>query len=369
MRIPAELPAPLLSLAPAQEGLLSTPQCARHGVDRSRRARWLRAGRWRVVARGVVDTVPVPPEARSVDHVPRHALPPLVVTDLDAAQRRSSRATAAVLRERSGSDLLFDHLRRRSAWAGLLAYGPEAIAVGACALALHGVEGLPSRISPEVALPRGSNRPDRAGIRLRQFESGMTTVAFGDPRTGTRRIASPEWALAQAVPELSLENGLAVLDSSLRLEVVRPAGAARAHDLARGRRGIALRHELWEWADPDAESWLESVGRWQCIEEGVPPDALQRPVRDGTGRLLGRGDMAWDLADGRVLVVEMDGHAWHDGEERFDRRDRDRDNAFAAAAGVDVLRFDVRHVRERLVGRQVRGFLARAAPNMQFRSL
>ncbi|MGE9350507.1 hypothetical protein ACQP60_13665 [Isoptericola variabilis] len=336
MRVPAELPASLLALATAQEGLLSAQQCERHDVGRSRRAGWLRAGRWRAVARGVVDTIAVPPERRTVHDVPRTPVPPWVLTDVGAAVRRSGRATAAVHRDRSDSDLLFDHLRRRSAWVGLLAFGPEAIAVGPCALALLGVEGLPPSIRPEVALPRASNRPDREGIGLRQFDDGMTTVIVSDRRTGPWRLAAPEWAIAQAVPELSMEHGLAVLDSALRLEVVDRAGAARAHDHARGRRGIARRHELWEWADPDAASWTESAARWQCIEEGVPPDILQLPVSGRSGRVVGVGDMAWRLDGGEWLVAELDGFEWHEGDVRSERRDRDRDNDFAAAPGIQL---------------------------------
>lgn len=370
MRYPTELPVALLALAHAQEGLLSSAQCERHDVGRSRRAGWVRSGRWRVVTRGVVDTIPVPPGRRTVVDVPRDALGPFVRTELDLALRRSSRATAATHRDRSANDRLFDHLRRRAGWAGLLAYGPEAIAVGGCALAFLGVEGLPPVIRPEVALPRASNRPDRPGVRLRQFDDGMTTVAHGDRRTGTRLIASPEWAVAQAVPELPLDHGLAVLDSALRLELLTPAGAARAHDHARGRRGIALRHELWEWADPAAESWLESAARWQCIEEGVPPDVLQLPVAGRSGRRVGIGDLAWRLGGDTWLVGDLDGFDWHEGVERSERRDRDRDNAFAAAPGIHLLRFDSRHVRERTVGRQVREFLRthRTAPNMQLRT-
>ncbi|CAM3667749.1 hypothetical protein [Isoptericola cucumis] len=352
----AEIPAALLALADAQEGLLSVQQCDRNGVDHSRRTHRVRAGLWRVAARGVVDTCPVLPGARSASDLPQRPVAPLVVTDDATAWARSREAWAAARRSRSPADRLFDHLRRRSAWAGMLAYGPDAIAVASCALACHGVEGLPVHIAPQAALPTGSRRRSKAGVRLRQFDDGMMTVAFGDRRTGVRRIASAERALAQAVPELPAMHGLAVLDSALRLEVVSRAGAARAHDHARGRRGVAARHELWDLADPRAESPLESFGRWQCIEAGVPPDTLQRPVRDRHGRLLGVGDMAWELNGGGWLVVEMDGYTWHEGDAGRARRDRDRDNDFAAA-GIHVLRFDARHVREHTVGTRVRSFL------------
>jgi len=359
MRTLAPIPELLLAVAAAQEGLLSAAQCDRQGVNSARRTRLVRAGRWGHVTRGVLDTVAIPPRERTAADVPVGALPPLVRAAGAGGPPRSPRARRTAQRELSPADVVHEHRRRRSAWAAMLAYGPAAVSVGPCALALHGMEGLPSDIVPQAALPRASDRLSRPEVLLRQFDDGMSTVALGDRRTGERRIVSAEWALAQAVPELPMMHGLAVLDSALRLEIVDRAGLSRAHDLARGRRGVALRHELWEAVDPRAESALESFGRWQCLEEGIPPDDLQRPVRAPSGRLLGVADMTWSLDGGRLLAVEMDGRAWHEGSERGALRDRDRDNEFVTA-GVVLLRFDHRHVRQGVVGRSVRRTLQRA---------
>ncbi|WP_277209705.1 hypothetical protein [Isoptericola croceus] len=355
MRTFAPVPPSLLAVAEAQEGLLSAEQCESHGVGSSRRSRLVRSSHWRAVTRGVVDTIPVAPRERTPADIPSRPAVTLARRG-EATRPRSLTAWRTARRSRSDADLVYDHRRRRAAWTGLLAHGPESIAVGTSALALHGVEGLPASLVPEVALPHGARRPHRPGIRLRQFDDGMTAVPFVDPRTGARRIASVPWALAQAVPELPCGNGLAVLDSALRLELVDRPGLVAAHDHARGRRGVAARHVLWGWADPRAESPLESFGRWQCIELGVPPDVLQHPIL-ADGRVLGIADMVWRRRGGRLLVVEMDGLAWHEGGPDGGRRDRDRDNAFAQVAGVDVLRFDARHVRDGVVGQRVRAFL------------
>ncbi|GAA1991060.1 hypothetical protein GCM10009718_31000 [Isoptericola halotolerans] len=359
MRTFAQLPDALTWTAEAQEGLLSAHQCDLHGVGSSRRSRLVQAGRWRAVTRGVVDTIPTDPFRRTAEDVPVRPALPLVVRDSAAARARSRAARAAAHRPRSDTDRLFDHLRRRAAWIGLLAHGPGAIAVGTSALALHGVEGLAWPAIPEVALDRAGRRPHRPGVRLRQFDDGMTVVGFGDPRTAEARVATMGWALAQAVPEQPPARGLALLDSALQLGLVDARGLEVAHDQARGRRGVASRHVLWEVADARAQSPLESFGRWQCIEAGVPPDVLQLPVSGRDGSLLGLGDMAWRQTSGRTLVVEMDGRDWHESSTDGGRRDRDRDNAFAAVPGVDVLRFDVRHVRDGVVGRRVRTFLRR----------
>jgi len=229
-----------------------------------------------------------------------------------------------------------DHARRRAAWLALLAYGPDAISVGACALVLHGIEGAPLGLRPEAALPRASDRTSRHGIALRQFDDGLETVLIGG-----RRVASVAWALAQAVPELARGRALAVLDSTLYRKKLGPAGLERAHDLARGRRGVATRHDLWELADPRAESPFESVTRLECVENGIPPDVLQLPLVDAHGRELSRGDAGWRKRDGRWLVAELDGTEVHDTPEAV-FRDRTRQNLWVSTGGVDVLRFTPR---------------------------
>ncbi|PRZ06543.1 hypothetical protein BCE75_10616 [Isoptericola sp. CG 20/1183] len=355
MRTFAPIPESLLAVAEAQEGLVAGRQCDEHGVGSSRRSRLVRSGRWLAVTRGVFDTCAVRPAQRTVELVPARPVPPLLVSE--DVPGRSRTAREAALRRRSPADLLHDHRRRRAAWAGLLAYGGAAIAVGTSALALHGIEGVPGRITPQVTLPDASARRQHPGVVLRQFDDGMTVVPFGDDRSAGRHLASVEWALAQSVPELWPASALAVLDSALRLEALDRAGLERAHDHARGRRGVAARHVAWELADGRSASPLESAGRWQCHEWDVLPDTLQLPVLDPDGRLLGVGDLAWFRGGGRVLVVEMDGFDWHDGSARGAARDRDRDNDFARH-GVDVLRFAAEHVRRDVVGRDVSRFLS-----------
>ncbi|ROS79064.1 hypothetical protein [Cellulomonas sp. PhB143] len=281
--------APVLALAAAQEGLVGADQCARLGVARAVLARRAASGAWLRIATGVYDTSP-----------------------------------------RSARD--HDARRRRAAWAGLLALGPGAVAVGSCALALLGVAGLPPTIRPEATLGESARRP-RGLVVPRQFDDGMTCV-----RVGGRLVASPEWALAQAVPELPRRNGLAVLDSVLAQRMLTPRGLRRAHDLARGRRGVARTHDLWGLADAGGESPLESFARLECVDAGLPPDRLQLEVRDDDGTFVGRGDLAWWLGDGRWLVAELDGRDVHGSPEAV-YADRVRQNAMLSTGRVVLLRF------------------------------
>src|SRR6476469_9571123 len=101
-------PRSRLSTAFRQEGLVSASQCEKLGVGAARRSRLVRDEAWERVTHGVFDVTP----------------------------GRDRRRDA-------------DHRRRRAAWLAMLAYGPSAISVGACALALHGVAGLPPDVVPE----------------------------------------------------------------------------------------------------------------------------------------------------------------------------------------------------------------------------
>src|SRR5690625_4689928 len=93
----------------------------------------------------------------------------------------------------------FDARRARAAWAGLLSAAPNGISTGACVLHLHGVQGLPQRLTPEVALAGGRQTPGVHGVRVRQF-----TRPFDVWRFGEWRVAAPVPAFVQALPELDV---------------------------------------------------------------------------------------------------------------------------------------------------------------------
>ena len=168
------------------------------------------------------------------------------------------------------------------------------------------------------------------------------------------RVATVDWALAQAVPELPRPHALAVLDSALHRGAISVRGLEVAHDMARGRRGVAGTHDLWELADGRAESALESFGRLDCQEAGVPPTTLQLPVVPSGGGPTYRADLAWRRRDGRWLVAEMDGQDVH-AEPRAVYADRERQNRIVGTGQVDVLRFTIRDLPG--MGQVVRGVL------------
>ncbi|MCK9795659.1 type IV toxin-antitoxin system AbiEi family antitoxin domain-containing protein [Isoptericola sp. 4D.3] len=288
-------PQALLDVAARQEGLVTTGQCEAAGMSADRLVRMVRQGRWVRLSTGVYDTDPVPVDDRDRDD-------------------------------------LFDHRRRYLAWSGLLAFGPTAVAVGQAALALHAIQGLPVRITPEVMLPGGSGRGSRDGVTVRQFDPRLPTeLVLG------RRVAPVLHALAQAVPALDRRHAVALLDNAVHSGRISRAEVEVAHDLARGRRGVERTHPWWRLVDGRAESPLETWARLECIDAGIPPDDLQREIFASDGRFLGRGDLLWRLPDGRWFLLEMDGTAAHSTPEAL-YADRARQNALVTEGDVVVRR-------------------------------
>ncbi len=297
-----------------QGELLSSAQCDAAGVTRGQRSRLVASGVWQRPTKGVVDVDPL------MQHLPNG----------------------------------IDRRRRRAAWLGLLAYGPEAVAVGQCALVLHGVAGLPMQVTPEIALPRGRSVRARDGMRVR----------YADPvellRYGPRNIAALVPALVQALPDMPRRNAVAVLDDVLHRRLLSDEALAGIEARLVGRRG-AVRVRSWiRLADRLAESPLETFARMECVDAGIPPDALQVEIRDARGVFVARGDMGWRLPSGRWLIVEVDGHEFHEAPAAL-LRDRSRQNAMLATGQVDLIRVTAHDIgRPGTVAALVRAALIRA---------
>ena len=270
---------------------MSAGQCAAAGVGASRRSDLVARGEWRRVTRGVFDT----------GEVTAH----LHAYDVD---------------------------RLRSVWSVLLA-NRSAIAVGACALMLHGVKGLPRRLVPEAALPKGSSRRARDGIVFRQYAPGTGTVEIQG-----RLVVALVDAFVQALPTLSREQAVACLDSALNQGLLRVEQLDVIRRRLRRRKGSAKAVPWLPLTDGRSESPPESDARLQSFDAGIAPDDLQRDFFDARGRFLGRADLAWYLGEGRWLIVEIDSQEFH-GAERQVRRDATRQNGLLGEGQTIVLRF------------------------------
>ncbi|WP_278235481.1 type IV toxin-antitoxin system AbiEi family antitoxin domain-containing protein [Isoptericola sp. AK164] len=289
---PRPLSPRLLRLAAQQEGLLSVRQCIGSGMSHEQIAARVRSKDWERPARGVVDTGHPATRDRADDPI--------------------------------------EHRRRRAAVLGLLAH-PGSVATGVCALVLHGVQGAPIEVSPEVAMPTGAPRAARPPVRLRRSPVPSSVDVDGF------RCVPVEVALAQAVPELRRRPAVALMDSALHRGLLTPSGLVAAHRAAAGRRGVARTRSWWGLADGRAESPAETWARLDCLDAGFPPDALQLAVAGAAGDVFARVDLAWRLPGGTALLVEIDGRDVHSAPEAV-YRDRVRQNRIDTSRTV-VRRF------------------------------
>jgi hypothetical protein len=285
----APLPPDVVATAHAQAGLVAAWQLAAGGVAKARVHRLVDAGVLVRVARGVYDlaSVPVPAE-------------------------RTAR---------------LDRQRERTARLGVLLHGPAAVASGLSALVLYGVRGVPPSFTPEVALRGGGAAVRADGARVRRepvprfvHRGGMACVL-------------PEVALAQAVGEVDRWTAVALMDSARQRRVLTERTFATARELARGRRGAARSRRWWDASDARAESPAETWARLRLADGGLPPDALQLPVRAADGRIVARVDLAWALGGGRWLLGEVDGTDVHGTREAL-AADLRRQNALVTGSTV-----------------------------------
>lgn len=227
--------------------------------------------------------------------------------------------------------------QRREVEIAMLAGGTEAVAVGIAALLLHGNWAIPREFVPRVVLATRGYRDAGPARSVTQHDGFASATVAG------RRVATVEWAIIQALPELSRVGLIAVLDSALNRQHLRDLDTVLR--LSCGRRGARLLRAVAPFVDPRSESKLETTARVQCLDAGIPPDALQLEFREA-GVVVARADLAWRLPDGRWLLVEIDGVSVHDTPEAV-FKDRARANMLLGRAGAVVLRFTARDLARR----------------------
>ncbi|GIE79230.1 hypothetical protein Aph02nite_51800 [Actinoplanes philippinensis] len=246
-------------------------------------------------------------------------------------------------------DVPLDH--RTWCRAAALILPPGSAIGGLSAAHLWGLEIKGSRVS--LALPRArSFRPHPHLVTHR------TTLTPADlTRHEGMPVTTPERTAFDLGRRLNRADALALLDAMLHLHVLR---LEVVQEMTRRRftwPGSSVLADLIRFADPRAESPMESRLRLLLIDARLPPAIPQLEIHDNAGCFLARADLAWPEAD---LIAEYDGD--HHRERAQFRHDVTRLNALRMA-GWTVLRFTaddvLRHPR-RLVA-TVSAALAEAA--------
>lgn len=218
--------------------------------------------------------------------------------------------------------------------AAYLHLGQESTGVLGAAQQLLGIQGADGTRPPEFALPPGLEKRQRADIRLRFWripEDDRTTVA-GIPVTTVHRTLADSCRL---LPRL---QAVSSLDSALFHGLIRPEELpGLAALMERKPHCVSGRRRLLE-ARVGAQSPLETRVRLRANDAALRPDALQVPIRSGSGALLGYGDMGYALPRGGWLIVEADGRFVHEQPAAV-LHDRHRQNSFLSHGSADIVRF------------------------------
>jgi hypothetical protein len=117
-------------------------------------------------------------------------------------------------------------------------------------------------------------------------------------------VTSPVRTALDLARTLPLEPSVVVLDAALRSRLAQKPDLERGLVEITGTRGSRTAARAVGFADGRSESVGESRSRVLLHRLRLAPSALQLPITDPTGLLLGRADFAWE--DERV-VGEFDG--------------------------------------------------------------
>ena len=221
------------------------------------------------------------------------------------------------------ADIQHEALRTALAQTGGIASHQDAARLWGIELALPGA-------GRHTTVPRSWSRRSRAGVTAHRADVSAVDV---QSRAGIP-VTSPIRTLFDLCRALCLPEAVVAVDSALRRGLVSAeelVGALAALPPGRGRPRVRAVLAL---VDPASGSVLESLCRVLLVQAGLAPPVTQLEVRGARGALVGRVDFAWPDA---LLVVEVDGFAFHADRERY-RTDRRRANELVLA-GWRVLRF------------------------------
>lgn len=164
------------------------------------------------------------------------------------------------------------------------------------------LRGVPTKFL-EAAIPPGHTRASmRRAVRDEDFsfpQEPLGAASLSDVRGPAEYQVEPlGLALIDTVPHLPFAEAVAVVDAAARREV--DVGPWLPHLRTQRRR---LRwQQAWSFADPLAESPLESEARAVLHQLGFAPPTLQQEVRTARGRY--RLDLSWPQ---QKVALEVDG--------------------------------------------------------------
>jgi very-short-patch-repair endonuclease len=256
-------------------------------------------------------------------------------------EARKAGVTLSMLRgkawRRLGSKLYCRSGMHEDPWKLLLALRrglpDEAAFAGATAAWLHGLDLHPDNPVGIVVRADSSVRT-RPGLNVRRAEisAGEIVSVRGFRATSLLRTLTDLCLLWPPV------EALVAIDMAVASRLTDADSLSRHADAMSGRPGARRLRALAALAAP-AESPMETRLRWLLIQARLPHPEVQRDLRDGDGRFVGRADLFYPAAR---LVLEYDGD-----NHRSRLVDDDRRQNLLLGAGFRLLRFTASDVHQR----------------------
>jgi len=222
-----------------------------------------------------------------------------------------------------------------------------AVFSGLTAAWLHGLD-VEACQPIEVTVPKGSGVSARSGLAVRRDAISPKEVV----RVRGKRVTTVLRTLCDLSSRLSVTEAVTVVDMALHAGLVsvddlKGLCARRTHSF-----GAARLRRVVGFAEPAAESPMESRLRMVLLLGGLPRPLAQAPLHDSRGRFLGRPDLYYPS---HRLGLEYDG-----GTHRTSLVEDNRRQNRLLTAGIRLLRFTAGDVFQNpdTIRTQVRGYLA-----------
>ena len=229
-----------------------------------------------------------------------------------------------------------EELLRVAAAAAVI--GTEAVVSHESAACVYGIDLLGTRAAEAtLTCPRRRGWHSRTGMRLHAADLPPEHV-LSSP-TGLR-LTTPARTVVDLARTLDFRAGVVAADSALRRKLATQDELRSVVAACRRRSGIAQAEAVVDFADPLAESPLESIARVLFRDCGLPAPILQAWL-GGTAEPVGRVDFYWRKYR---TVAEVDGAIKYADPARA--RAQLRRDALLRADGYEVVHFDWQDITE-----------------------
>jgi len=223
-------------------------------------------------------------------------------------------------------------------WLGVLHGGPTAMIAGLNAAAQHGLKGW-SRDVITVLVSNPLSFEPLDGYRfLRSRRAYDLLIAKGELPLCRLEPA----VLMFASKEPHLRTALGALAAVTQQRLTTPDRLREWIGLLAPLRRAAQMRAFLDDLDGGAQSLAEAEVHRVCREWGIARPAAQKSRGDRRGRRR-YTDCEWRLADGRVLVLEIDGGFHDDVLQAMADRSRNRKLATPDRIVVSCSAFEIRH--------------------------